>query len=397
MNAFTGSARAITRLTLRLVPLTPVHIGDGTELRPDAYFIEEPKAAFRSDTAAAPPAVPATAILCRFDQSAAMRTMTASQRTAFASALDGGKLGDAAQVLRQAGQRHVVDRIAIAGASAFELRKAMNDPLARTGEVRPFVRSGGRPYIPGSSIKGAFRTALASHRLPRKVRPADGWTHEHAMREAFGLDPNDTATDPLRFLHVADAFLPEGATLIDKAEVVKRGGEPIAGGKGGIQMHYERTRARSDAQHDRTSFDVALMLGRGLGVDRVELFRITSRFHWIIWEKERELFFRHCFETVNAMDRLLKQIRLPSGGSAAERGLETATNYVLLRLGRFGHFESKSLDGMRRGHFPQARNPVDRVRQPNEWGSTRTVTRDANNNSIPFGWVIGWVVKEDRA
>ena len=336
-------------------------------------------------------------MLCRFDQTAAMRMMTASQRTAFASALDSGKLGEAAKVLRQAGRQHVIERIAIAGASASELRGAMNNPLARTGEVRPFVRSGGRPYIPGSSIKGAFRTALASHALSRAARPADGWTHEHAIREAFGLDPNDTATDPLRFLHVADAFLPDGATLIDKAEVVKRGGEPIAGGKGGIQMHYERTRARSDAPHDRTTVDVALMVGRGLGADRGELFRITSMFHWIIWKKERELFFRDWPDTVKAMDRLLAQIRLPNGETAAQSGLETATNYVLLRLGRFGHFESKSLEGERRGHFPQAKNSAEMFRKPNERGSTRTITRDANNNPIPFGWVIGWVVKEERA
>jgi CRISPR-associated protein Csm5 len=219
------------------------------------------------------------------------------------------------------------------------------------------------------------------------------------LQAAFGLDPTDTSTDPLRFLHVSDAFLPEASTLIDKTEVIKRGGAPATapGGRGGIQMHYERTRARSDNPQDRSALDAVLMVFDGLGVDRRELFRVASRFHWNLWQRERELFFRDCVGTVEAMDRLLKQIRLPDGGTASERGFENATNYVLLRLGRFGHFESKSLEGVRRGHFPQARNPADKVRQPNEWGSTRTITRDANGNPIPFGWVIGWVVKEERA
>ena len=32
----------------------------------------------------------------------------------------------------------------------------------RRGDVRPFLRSGARPYLPGSSLKGALRTAFLS-------------------------------------------------------------------------------------------------------------------------------------------------------------------------------------------------------------------------------------------
>jgi CRISPR-associated protein Csm5 len=160
-------------------------------------------------------------------------------------------------------------------------------------------------------------------------------------------------------------------------------------------MHYERTRARSDAANDPTAFDLALTIASGSGFDRKELFRLTSRFHWSVWQGERERFFRDVPKTCAAMDRLLKQVKLPGGTTAAEAGPEGAPNYLLLRLGRFGHFESKSLDGVRRGHFPQARDPGRRVRQPDEWGSTRTVTRLDDGTPIPFGWVLGWVTKEE--
>ncbi|MCC7284388.1 MAG: hypothetical protein IT556_18555, partial [Acetobacteraceae bacterium] len=65
------------------------------------------------------------------------------------------------------------------------------------------------------------------------------------------------------------------------------------------------------------------------------------------------------------------------------------------RLGRFGHFESKSLARVRQGHFPQAKNPSDRTRPPDAWGSTRTVTRNKEGAPIPFGWVLAWVEKEE--
>jgi hypothetical protein len=90
------------------------------------------------------------------------------------------------------------------------------------------------------------------------------------------------------------------------------------------------------------------------------------------------------------MDRLLRAVKLPGERTAAVAGLEEATNFVLLRLGRFGHFESKSLEHVRRGHVPQARERDRKIRQPGEWGSTRTVTRLHDGTPIPFGWVLGY-------
>jgi len=410
MNVYAGPARAMTRVTLRLVLLTPVHIGDGTELRPDEYFIEGPKAAGRRYDEWGEEIVSANLealpIFCRFDQTAAMRAMGPVQRNAFASALDGARLGDAAKALREAGKRSVVERIPISRASARELRAAMDDPRARSGQVKPFVRSGGRPYIPGSSIKGALRTALASHALPREARQADAWHHEAAMQAAFGLNPNDTSTDPLRFLHVSDAVLPEGATLIDKTEVVKRGGDPATapGGRGGIQMHYERTRALTDGP-DPPIFHVTLGSDSRAQADvcvdrpsaRFDVGSVLARsltFHANLFNEEMRRFFKE------PARRLVHQLLLShksAEGIAPFAGRLWSPGFVLLRLGRFGHFESKSLEGVRRGHFPQAKNPADRIRPPNAWGITRTITRDANGNPIPFGWVIGWVVKEERA
>ncbi|WP_135467882.1 RAMP superfamily CRISPR-associated protein [Crenalkalicoccus roseus] len=396
MNLHAGPPRAMARLTLRLVPLTPLHIGDGTEMRLDEYVLDEPSQGQRFDKwgeeieeqAQAPK-------LCRFDQAKAMRAMTPAQRSAFQHALDSGQLGEAARALREAGRGAIVERMPISRRSAAELKKAFKDPLLRSGQVKPFIRSGGRLYIPGSSLKGAFRTALASAALPRDCEPPGGWHDESALSAALGLSSNDTTTDPLRFLHVEDAFLPEDATLIDQAEVMHL--KNPAAGK--AQMHYERTRALTDGAKAPV-FTVAIHLdGRALDgrcvarqPARFDLRLLLSRcraFHLSLFNTEMARFFEGAVKA-----RLLRLLR----GHAGEGGRLPVTQqgwspgFVLLRLGRFGHFESKSLEGVRRGHVPQATHPADRIRPPGAWGQTRTVTRDAAGNPIPFGWVIGWAV-----
>ncbi|MFN3448275.1 MAG: RAMP superfamily CRISPR-associated protein [Roseococcus sp.] len=403
MNVYAGPVRALTRITLRLVPLTPVHVGDGTEMRLDEYLFETPRReARRSDEYGeeieeeAPQGPP---LLCRFDPARAMRAMQPLQRSAFQQALDAGKLDEAARLLRKAGKGAIVERIPISGRSAAELQAAFENPLRRSGHVKPFVRSGGRPYIPGSSLKGAFRTALASAALPRGTRQDDAWSHETALQAAFGLNPGDTATDPLRFLHVSDAFLPEGATLIDRVEVMDSK-NPRAGK---MQMHYERTHAlveREDAPVFTVALDFDARAGAPETMSRSEarfdpplLLSRCRAFHDTLFDAETQRFFDGASRQL--LLRKLREHRSPDGRLPLTNNAWDP-DFLFLRLGRFGHFESKSLEGVRRGHFPQARNPADKIRKPNAWGLTRTVTRDANKNPIPFGWVIGWVVKEER-
>ncbi len=84
------------------------------------------------------------------------------------------------------------------------------------------------PYIPGSSLKGALRTALAwtgwDEVRPRLDRGAIGtnksWAGQPLEKKLFGPDPNH---DLLRALQVADLFGPKGAgegLLIVNAQVL---------------------------------------------------------------------------------------------------------------------------------------------------------------------------------
>lgn len=383
------SGRAL-RLTLDAWPLTPIHIGDGSRLEPESYLLKDEK-------------------LCRFEPARVIAAMTAAERRNYLGALDLGDLPRAQGLLRRAVQdAAIVERIAASGTSLRELREAIENPDRRRGEVRRFIRTGGRPFIPGSSIKGALRTALASHWLPESVSP-EGLTHARAMQAALSLaTEHDTDSDPLRFLSVADVMLPEGATLIDQPRMMKRSrdGRPDLTS---VQMHVERLRCAADpGPRLKLHLSITLRPGRcpeGRRIDRALLLRAANEFHWRIWQHERSRFFDQSPATEQAMDMLLSQVKVATAAGAstlAREGINPNStfafpSYVLLRLGRFGHFESKSLARVRQGHVPQARgNPF---RPAGQFGSTRTVVKLGDGEEaplLPMGWMLACVVKTEE-
>ena len=395
--------RTITRLVLRCSPLTPVHVGDGTEAGLEDYFLDQPTSSGRQydefgEEIETPPTGTTGAQLCRFDPMAAMQVMTPAEQSAMRAALDRGKLADAVAALRKAGSRAVMERIAITEAAARDLAAALAGSNQRTGTVRPFIRSSGAPYIPGSSLKGVFRTALASTLLqPRlgqdRLAQERHWTHDDAMSEALGIIKGDTATDPLRHLSISDASLPPGSTIIDQPEVYTRkevlGRERPGGNTSGIRIHLERT--RSLIEGIPIPFDITMSIDDRAErwFDRTRLLANLRAFHVKLFATERDRFFT---AEKDALTAALRRYVAPDGRPPFTQA-GWATDFVIFRLGRFGHFESKSLEGIRRGHLPQAKDPRDRIRRANEWGTTRTVVRQGDRR-WPFGWVVGWVVEE---
>lgn len=99
--------------------------------------------------------------------------------------------------------------------------------------MKPFIKDPhDRPYIPGSSLKGAFRTALAwtgwnEVRMPRLRREDIGrnrsWAGNPLEKKIFGADPNH---DLLRALQVSDLHgphEPEKVLAALKAQVLTQG------------------------------------------------------------------------------------------------------------------------------------------------------------------------------
>ncbi len=111
-------------------------------------------------------------------------------------------------------------------------RYALNDPTGgaqRVTRIQEHIKDAhGRPYIPGSSLKGAIRTALAWSMLrgtetqvrSRQLAPNPRFADDPLEAELFGgntrarnprVDPN---RDLLRVMHVADSRPMEGLELV---------------------------------------------------------------------------------------------------------------------------------------------------------------------------------------
>ncbi len=361
--------------------VTPVHVGSGEPWTKQNYVVRDGR-------------------LCRFEPSAAVTRMHPAKRRDFAAAVDRGDLAAATRLLQEAvPEELLLERIPLGPGSGRDLRDAQRD-AKRLGEVMPMMRSGGRPFIPGSSIKGAIRTALLNAAVQEKgPRHAPGRTDE-LQQWAFAYERGHTEQDPFRFLEVSDAPLPEGATRIDRVINWRPDGKDTATK---IQIHVERLLACADAPAKRFEVTIRIDSGRlaavskhdarkaphfdGLAPDR--LVAAVNSFSWGRWKWEIDKFFDPWRQ---ALEQL---VRVRAGDKILEsKDLVRHPRIMLLRVGRFTQFESKSVDGIRRGVI---RLPKGETKHAAE-GSTRNVVflpprgkRETATIPVPMGWMLLFV------
>ena len=187
--------------------LSPLHIGDGGELRQDFDFVVKNGRTYRLDEDAI--------LRAKEDQLKPDRS---------------GQYPLPGRLLAEADYRNqALFRYVLPGAP----RSAKSD-----ARLKSFIKDvSDRPYIPGSSLKGALRTALAwvgwTEVRPKLDRAAIGrrrsWAAQPLERKLFGPDPNH---DLLRALHVSDLFGPDaagGGLQVINAQVLttKNAGSPV--------------------------------------------------------------------------------------------------------------------------------------------------------------------------
>jgi CRISPR-associated protein Csm5 len=382
----------VTTHRFTAIPITPIHVGDGSLLAPEDYLLED-------------------GAVARFVPERVVADMGPAERRRFLATLDAGRLGEAQAILRRAVDppRHVIERIGLGAGARAKLAAVFENPLQR-GEVRPFVRTGGRPYLPGSSVKGALRTALLEHfatrRQPAVVRalgeaaaqerrPGEtGRRADALVRAAFDLGPKGPDNDPLRFVEVADAPLPAGRTRIDLVENWKprARGAPAAA----VPMQVERLLSRADGE--TVSFEVAIRVdpaaaraARALDpakapADAVSidtLVEAANAFTWAGFEAEQAAFFAGEPATRAVLE---EAFRIRAGQQTWSMDMvRQHPKCMLLRVGRYSHFESKSVAPFREGWNAQARRPI------REHGATRNVVTFATRQGaarVPLGWLL---------
>jgi CRISPR-associated protein Csm5 len=353
--------------------LTPVHVGSGERLAPEDYLLDEKRNR-----------------LVRVRTGALLADLGEQERRRLEDLLRDNDFRGARQLLatRATDRKYWAWEVAVGGESLLELKQAVAEPERWTGEVLALQRNpySGAVIVPGSAIKGAIRTALLSaclanppaggkQQVRQKIMEAkkEGLNKAWQVLESVGFqyERSRTEADPMRLIRVADAEVRPEAVRVDRAVIVDREGSETQAAR--IQMHVERLVSRADGG-ERARFTVKIGLAEELLGDRrvKELFGV--RFGWGFVERACNWFFggrwREEAKTFAAVGRAVgAEVKLRQGE-------------ILLRVGRFCHFESLSVEEFRQGWDARRGQPIRGM------GSTRTLCYTARGSLAPFGWIL---------
>lgn len=375
------------RVDLRLTPLCPIHVGAGEEFDPTGYVIDE-GVLFHFDPAAVPLGVADRKALLAAVNQQGDAAILAVQRF-FSDRADICKgaarqavpvaAGVAAQYHKRVGR--VAQREQNGGrvANLLEIERTMHHPHS------------GMAYLPGSSLKGAMRTAWLDRINDNRARPRD--ERASAMEKRL-LDGGAFHTDPFRLLALGDATGTQVASHVyfstnHKKRLVQRDGQEMQGR--GPSARRECVAAGQygalacalavdnlDGRHDpvRTPSPTGRISGW------LDLATACNRYYLPRIHRELDMLDERRFvspEWLRGMRLLLTQLA-PAFASG---------DALLLRVGRHSGAENVTLDGVREIRIMKGPG------QPAEWSDVGATTvwlaaeHDNDRTGMqPFGWLL---------
>ena len=394
MNTFLKTYR------LALTPLSPIHIGCGEDFEPTKYVIDD-------------------GVLYGFDPSRAV--LNDLQKSKLTDAANRASLlaiqrffKDNAQLFKA--QADVLIPVSVGVADKYErdVGRAVN--VEANGnrvfnqlfiERAMHTGRGSQPYIPGSSFKGAIRTAVLDslnleNRPMREDNVQKGTPKLEARLFGHGDDPNNFARSPLRLLKVADLMPQDGADparrvmyavnlkkkeIIDKNGQEKTGGGPTARKECILHGQYRAFVADAvlpslDPHQDSKTTPAPELRPRDLRQIAKQSNAYNQR------RLRNELSVLHGRGLVNPdWKRSLDLLLLSEGvlGKKLSNG-----DAFLIRLGRYGGAESKTLSGE---GVANIKIMGAKGQPPTFEGTTKTVWLAAESESdqkhlLPFGWAV---------
>ena len=397
MNAFLKTYR------LALTPLSPIHIGCGEDFEPTNYVIDD-------------------GVLYGFDPSRAV--LTDLQKAKLAD------VGNRASLLG-------IQRFFRDNASIFKAHADVLMPV-RAGVARIYEQRVGRaaniessgnsvfnqlfiernsytgrrslPYIPGSSFKGAIRTAwldeLNGQRQPGDVQYSFKGEAKSTVVMEKRLFKGDFQTSPLRLLKIAD-LMPAAqhdparrvlyAVNLKKRQVLKDGQEiqpkGIAARKECI-LHGQYRAFRADAVLPSLDPHTDSKNTPASELRPTDLRQIASQSNaYNLTRLRRELTVLDGRGMLNPVwKQSLEQLLAGELGNKLTMG-----NAFLIRLGRYGGADSKTLSGEGVAHI---KIMGAKGQPPTYESSTKTVWLAAENETdqkhlLPFGWAVVEIDPQD--
>lgn len=193
---------------IRAEILTPVHIGDGSELEPLEYVIKDRFYKVKlGEWLSSLSDEKASEFKKLTGRDYAQKAVLTSLRKFVRDNIEVDKFNEWSTDVSDAVIKRYDERF---------------DAPANQLPMSPFIRTAQKPYLPGSSIKGAMRTAYLnslSKIMTVREKRADLVEGEllHAIHQREGKPPVFSIDkDPFRAVKIKDAFLPDNSTFFSE-------------------------------------------------------------------------------------------------------------------------------------------------------------------------------------
>ncbi|BBL34613.1 hypothetical protein Nstercoris_00852 [Nitrosomonas stercoris] len=254
-------------------------------------------------------------------------------------------------------------------------------PMARTA----FNSLDGVPYLPGSSLKGAIRTAWLNYQNKGKSLLEKRESSTQLQQRLLGYQVGKFENDPFRSVALADAHVPDDRmapptrivyAVSKKKKPSERGSSPE------LKVFLETVR---ETMADAFSGEL----------------RLTGKISWQSLCDACNTFYRPQLESELDHEQfrtlfdpqwriLIKQLL------AGELGeLMKAQQGFLLRVGKHSGAESLTLEGIRSIKIKTPNGKPDQYRSTTTEKRFASTTRAAISHLLPFGWI--WVHACDDA
>jgi len=253
----------------------------------------------------------------------------------------------------------------------YEIKK---DDLRNQLLIYPFIRNSikNTPYIPGSSLKGAIRTAVLNYflqkedlnKIKEKIK-TEKLKQKSKKIEKLILKYNTTDEDPFRVLKISDADLSKDSTFV--AEVFNY--NPKNSRFNSMDIRIEMTDAELVNKKIEFEIDITLLQEAKVSIPlNMEIIKeACNQFYKKIALYEYEKFYKYHPELKEVSIRLLNIIEGISGNS------------FVVRLGRFSHAESMTLEGLRK--------ILIRSKGRKSFIQEEGATRNLALKKYPLGWI----------
>lgn len=363
---------------LSVEPITCVHIGNGEQLSPLDYKVS--------------PSKQGRDVFVNFSTDSILkRIATDPQKFAEFDRLSfGGDMKDLAKFFHENSKNEDIKYICHCTNEFVEnyKRNKDKDPLQNGSFVEQMYRNNGKgvPIIPGSSLKGAVRTAVLNAEFEDYDNQQALHNEKDQIIQKKLLEYSDAKNDPFRILQFGDCiFSGKGTQIVGMLKNIKtdRNGEVVEDNTSQIQAEAIKGYLMNGSSEACLTGEARFIFDRDLENSKVFSKKITiqdiindcNKFYFDEFIKEYDKFYKNtaCSEC-DRITYLRKELKSIANNSQNE-------NEFIIRVGRWSQVEFVTFcEGFR---SPQTRK--DRNGRPLPYGKTRTVF---NNDGLylPFGW-----------